>query len=160
MAGLAANDSLPLPRVNPARERALRSCRLSPILAEGWPPNYLPILELDGKEYLALDCAGLDGGAIRHNMNEDPTLDAYYRGLGHFLRVTLTAYESGAYRKRRGYLQDDPIGTALAFRHHAEPSELAALEGNWQRINTVLEKAARMELHLAITWVQLFPDER
>jgi hypothetical protein len=125
-----------------------------------WPKTYLPILRFDSQEYIALDCARKDGGALLHNMNESSDWDARYRGLGHLLVVTLTAYESGAYRFRRWYLDENPIKLSKAYRQHAIPSELAGYDENWQRLARPLKDGDRYSFQGALAWVPHRPDER
>lgn len=125
-----------------------------------WPKTYLPILRFDSQEYIALDCARKDGGALLHNMSESSDWDARYRGLGHLLVVTLTAYESGAYRSRRWYLDENPIELSKAYRQHALPSELAGYEENWKLLARPLKDGDRQSFQSALAWVPHRPDER
>lgn len=126
----------------------------------GWPKTYLPILRMDAQEYIALDCTAPDQGALLHNFNEDPRWDARYRGLGHFLRVTSSAYELGAYRLRDGDLDEWPLRYAQAFRAHAHPQELTALEAHWSKVSDALAHGSSAGLRLAVTWATMFPHER
>lgn len=130
---------------------------------EGWPVHFLPILQFDGKEHIALDCknTGSAGSkALYHYFVEDGTPTARYRGPAHLLQVSLSAYESQAYWRRFDRMEIDPIAEAKAFRQHATASELQIMEDNWTKIEPVLTSAKGINFRIARSLLSRVADER
>ncbi len=104
---------------------------------EGWPAHFLPILQFNGKMYVALDCKDQDHTPLFSYFIEDGTPQAMYRGPGHLLQVILGSYETGAYKREFDLMDRDPIAEDKVFRQYAFASELKTMERNW----VVLEKS-------------------
>lgn len=127
---------------------------------QGFKRSYLPILRFDGKEQIVIDCADGQRAPLIDYFNESPTYDARYRGIGHFLSVTLSAYETGAYRFRRGQIAVNPRGLARAYRTNAVESELAWTDANYTLLQTPLRSGAGEAFSNALDWTAYRPDER
>jgi len=128
---------------------------------EGWPVHFLPILQFDGKEHIALDCkntGSADSTALYHYFVEDGTPTAKYRGPAHLLQVTLSSYESGAYKREFNTMEVDSLEETRAFRQHAFASELQIMEDNWVKTKQFLITAKGENLTTMLG--SMDPDER
>lgn len=128
---------------------------------EGWPVHFLPILEFDGRTHIALDCALPERNPLYYYFVEDGIPHPRYRGIGHLLAVTLTAYETGAYHKRHDILDVRPIGEMQALRTYSTASELQAMEENWVILEKALTHLRGQEFRSIMSWIaHKVPDER
>ena len=125
---------------------------------EGWPAHFLPILQFNGKMYLALDCKDQSPTPLFSYFIEDGTPQAMYRGPGHLLQVTLSSYESGAYRREFESMEVDTLAEAKAFRQHAFASELQTMEDNWVKAKKFLTTAKGENFRSMMR--SMDPDER
>ncbi|QJR12236.1 hypothetical protein DSM104443_03321 [Usitatibacter rugosus] len=96
-----------------------------------WPRTFLPILRFDGQQHIAVDCASPERAPMYFYFVQDGVPRAQYRGPGHFLAVTLTAFDTKAFDGRGGHLDPRPMLVREAFQRHATPAELAVMEENW-----------------------------
>lgn len=127
---------------------------------QGFRRTYLPLLRFDAKEQIVLDCADDGRAPLIDYFNESPTYDVRYRGIGHFLSVTLSAYETGAYRIRRGRFDVNPIELSRAYRLHAVASEIAWTEANYSLLQEPLRNGTAETFEHARSWIEHRPDER
>jgi hypothetical protein len=127
---------------------------------EGFKRTYLPILRFDGQEQIVVDCADERRAPLIDYFNESPSYDVRYRGIGHFLSVTLSAYEAGAYRMRRGHRDVDPVALSRAYRINAVPSEIAWSDANYALLQEPLRNGAADAFEQARGWIEHRPDGR
>ncbi|HEY8027257.1 MAG TPA: HEAT repeat domain-containing protein [Burkholderiaceae bacterium] len=127
---------------------------------EGWPSYFLPILEFDGKQYIALDCRVSNRAPLFSYFVEDGTPMPSYRGVGHMLSVTLAAYETGAYYRKFENMESNPIEEMRVFRKYALDSELHAMESNWLVMENSLRSAKGQAFSSLTENVKRVADER
>ncbi|BBB62476.1 hypothetical protein UNDKW_4203 [Undibacterium sp. KW1] len=125
---------------------------------EGWPAHFLPILQFNGKMYVALDCKDQGPTPLFSYFIEDGTPQAKYRGPAHLLQVTLSSYESGAYKREFENMEVDTLAEARAFRQHAFASELQTMEDNWAKTKKFLMTAKGENFRAMVG--SMDPDER
>jgi hypothetical protein len=125
---------------------------------EGWPLHFLPVLQFDGKEHIALDCKTPGQTPLFHYFVEDGTPGTRYRGPAHLLQVTLSSYESGAYKREFENMEVDTLAEARAFRQHAFASELQTMEDNWVKTKKFLTTAKGENFRSMVG--SMAPDER
>jgi hypothetical protein len=130
------------------------------LAAEAWPTHDLPLFRLDGAEYIALDCSSQDHAPLFHAVIEEGSRVPKYRGIGHLLAVTRTAYRTDAYRRRRGRADLHPPRELAAFAEHALPSELSAMEANWLDLERAIRSARGPYFQVCASTLAHIPDQR
>jgi hypothetical protein len=151
-------DWLPLERVVEESKQLRRYADELP--GDGWLRTRLPLLMLDGQEYLVLECGAGKKPTIARYFMEGGDRTLRYRGVGHLLATTLSAYDNAGYRYERGYLEASPLLVARAFARHSLDSEKQAVEANWRQLEPMLHEARGTGLMMLVQSMERFADER